>query len=233
MSPHEGPARFRWLRIGLPAALLALALTGVVILAGGVGTPPSAAQSAPTDFSSALTGYVGFFGPDGELTIPGESAARGHEEWIDLISFNQGVQAATTAGAGGVRRGRTEFEDIIIIKHLDKASPLLQRAAVVGSVIPLVVIELAKSGPEQQVFYRYELRDVQVKRYNIGSTGQKEISDLGQPRVEVGGPGLSEIPFEEIALGFGKILVQYRVQRPDGSLGEAVEFSWDVVANSP
>ena len=119
------------------------------------------------------------------------------------------------------------------MKFLDKTGPPLQKAAAMGTVIPTVVIELARWGEVSEVFYRYTLSNVFVTRYNVGSTLQKAVTAAGQPRVEVGAIGVSHSPIEEISLAYSKILVQYRAQKPDGGMDDWIEFSWDVARSRP
>ncbi|HMA96232.1 MAG TPA: hypothetical protein VKP30_26275 [Polyangiaceae bacterium] len=45
--------------------------------------------------------------------------------------------------------------------------------------------------------------------------------------------GDREVPSEEITLNFGRIRLEYRPQSPDGTLGPATVFGWDLAANKP
>ena len=67
--------------------------------------------------------------------IPGESSKKGMEGKIDIESFNFGaVQHGSFAkgGAGG-GAGKAEFQDINIVKEVDKSSPKLFQACAAGT----------------------------------------------------------------------------------------------------
>ena len=46
-----------------------------------------------------------------------------------------------------------------------------------------------------------------------------------------GSAGSAIIPSEQISLGFSKIEVKYKEQKPDGTLGGEVVGGWDVKTN--
>ena len=62
--------------------------------------------------------------------VPGESMKKGHEGQIDIVSFSFGaVQHGSFARGGpGGGAGKAEFQDISIIKEVDKSSPKLFQA---------------------------------------------------------------------------------------------------------
>jgi type VI protein secretion system component Hcp len=70
--------------------------------------------------------------------------------------------------------------------------------------------------------------NARITEYNIGSTGQRDLTSEGLPRVEVNGSGS---PVEELALTFEKIKVTYTPMKADGTADAPIVFSWDVVKN--
>jgi type VI secretion system secreted protein Hcp len=48
-----------------------------------------------------------------------------------------------------------------------------------------------------------------------------------------GGSEDAVVPTDSVAFNFAKIEVEYRPQNPDGSLGAAVQFKYDLKANKP
>ena len=80
--------------------------------------------------------------------IPGESSKAGHVEQIDIVSFSFGaVQSGSFArgGAGG-GAGKAEFQDISIVKEVDKSSPKLFQACACGTHFPKATLYVRKAG---------------------------------------------------------------------------------------
>jgi type VI protein secretion system component Hcp len=50
--------------------------------------------------------------------VPGESAIEAHRNWIDVLSFNYGIQnpAPIPASGSGMRAGLPQFGDLVITK---------------------------------------------------------------------------------------------------------------------
>ncbi len=222
----------RWTVRLLPPAVLALVAIGGVLLATSMGSQPVEARSAESDSTFTFTGYVKFVNGSGGILFPGESVDQDHQDWSELLSFDQALLAPPLAlGGSGAATGKPQFEDIVLVKRLDRTGPPLQNAAATGRMIPGVVIEFQRWGEGGQVFYEYQLSNVLVTRYNVGTTMEKNVTPLGQPRVEAGSFGSSNTPIEEIALAYSRITVRYAAQKPDGSMDAWTEFSWDLARN--
>jgi|WetSurMetagenome_2_1015567.scaffolds.fasta_scaffold38084_5 type VI secretion system secreted protein Hcp len=217
--------RFSGLRRAvLLAAVLALAAIAGVALMLALSAQPTVAQTGDSE-TGWISGYVKFD------TILGESPAAGHEQWCELLSFDQ-VLVASNGASSGRAATRATFADILLVKHLDRASPQLQNAVASGKVLPKVWIDVARNAGENQVvFYSYELTNARITSYNIGTTGQRDLTE-GLPRVELGGPTLvSEFPYEEVSVAYERIKVSYTVFDVEGNPAGTVEFQWDVSAN--
>jgi type VI secretion system secreted protein Hcp len=143
--------------------------------------------------------------------VPGESAIEAHRNWIDVLSFNYGIQnpASIPASGGGMRAGLPQFGDLVITKQMDKASPQLYLAASNGKHIALARLEVIKGG-----------RLVLVYR----------LSDVTVGAVEVAGEG-TDIILEKVSLKYGRIEWTYIAVDPTGQeLGE-FKTGWDLAAN--
>ncbi|HMU46453.1 MAG TPA: type VI secretion system tube protein Hcp [Chitinophagaceae bacterium] len=120
-----------------------------------------------TGITSAQRMYIKIDGVDGEST------ERGHEKWIDLLSYKQGVNAESGAvsGAARMRTGKTTFSDLTIVKKIDKTSPLLMEKCAKGLTIPKVELEI--TAPNRNgtsgVFYKITLTDVRISGVNASS----------------------------------------------------------------
>ena len=148
--------------------------------------------------------------------IKGESLDDKHKDEIELSSFSFGESnpgAHATGGGGGA--GKVSFQDIHFTSRVSAASPVLMLACASGQHIKEGQITVRKAGESRQggtefLFYKFST-------VVITSVQDSTNTDEG--------------PVESVSFAFGKVLVEYKPQNPDGSLGAAVEFGWDLKAN--
>lgn len=202
------------IRIAVVVCVLA-ALSGLSLMAfaGGsgiydrsldpLGSAASDAILAP--WTTPAAGYLKF------EDIDGESQDEDHKNWIDLISFAQSHSVLADA-ATGRDRGRVVFEDIVVTKELDKASPKLAEAVAQGKVFPRVDIHWARVAADgAQTYYKYELKNVQVTSYSLGGSAQSD-----------------PVPTEQLSLNFEEIKATYTEYDETGRAKGNVEYSWKV-----
>jgi len=140
--------------------------------------------------------------------VDGEAQNKDHIGWCNALSFSQG-QSSPEGSAGSRQRGNVVFEDIVVIKELDKASPKLAEAVCNGNVFPKVEIHLTRSYAGLVTYYTYELKNVQIVGYRIGGSSYSEY-----------------IPTEEISLSFEEIKVTYTEFDEGGRAKGNVEYEW-------
>ena len=144
--------------------------------------------------------------------IKGESQDDKHIDWINLLSVNWGVSRdVDTATRQSGPPIPDQFESS---KELDKSSPKLQEACVVGTVIPLVEVEFTRSygaTGAREVYLRYELKNVLISSYSISASGYD-----------------GEVPEETFSLYFDEIRVIYSERDSTGKLTGTVETTWNV-----
>jgi type VI secretion system secreted protein Hcp len=157
----------------------------------------SLALALPVTSSGAFDAFLKLDGIDGESTDDK------HKNEIEIESWSFGATQTPASGATGRSAGKSCVSDISMVKFVDKASPALFRAAVVGAHIPTAVITVRKAGDKQQEYLIYTMSDVLVS----------SVSQSG------GG----DVPTESLSLNFASIKISYRVQKPDGSLDKPVE----------
>ena len=144
--------------------------------------------------------------------IEGESTDKGHEKWIDVLSFSHTMytpQTSTTSGTSS-QRGNVVIEDITVTKELDKSTPKISEKLLAGEVIPKLELELTSSSG---TYLRYELNKVMITSYSISGSGQS-----------------GDLPTESITLNFEKIKVSYTEFDSSGSSKGKVEYGWDLMA---
>jgi type VI secretion system secreted protein Hcp len=144
--------------------------------------------------------------------IPGESQDDKHKGEIDVLSWSWGESQTGTMGTGGGGgAGKVDMQDFHFGMHVNKATPKLILSCASGEHIKKAVLTCRKAGKTQQEFLIYTFGDILVSSYHTEAT--------------------SEIPKEEVSLNYTKMEVEYKAQKPDGSLEGAIKAGWDTKAN--
>ena len=130
--------------------------------------------------------YNHFLRVDG---IPGESLERYHRDWIDVLSFREGIiQTGGTVSGGGVARGG--FAPLTVFKRVDKASVDLKIYCATGKIIKDVFLSCGlKSETNPLEFYTIRLINALVSGIKLST----ESAGL----------------LEEVAFSFGAIEWKY------------------------
>lgn len=148
--------------------------------------------------------------------IPGESTDDKHKEWIEISSYSHAAHQAvsrTASSAGGASAERVNFNDLVITKLIDKASPKLLEACCSGKHIKEVVIELCRAGTDKQKYLEIKMGQVLISGYQHGAAGDR-----------FGG--------ETVTFNPGTFRMVYSQQkRSDGTLGGNVSGGWDLTTN--
>ena len=145
--------------------------------------------------------------------IKGESVDSKHKDEIELLSWSWGVSRAGGAGSGsGAGAGKARFNDLSFTHKIDKASPLLLKACATGQHLKEATITRRKAGKGQQEFLVIKMNDVLVT-----SVADSDDSGGGQ--------------MESVTLAFAKVDLEYRPQKPNGSLDAGLHFKYDLKAN--
>jgi len=158
---------------------------------------------------------------DGYLTvegIKGESQRKGHEGEIELIAFSFGGTNPSSIGIGkGGGTGTVNLSSFTFVKNCDAASAELFQHMCMGKHFPKAILTMYKSAGDEALDYLvFEFEEAYVDSINWhGSEG--------------GGGGTTE----DVSMSFGKMLIQYNEQNPDGTKGGAHVGSWDVRAGTP
>jgi type VI secretion system secreted protein Hcp len=151
--------------------------------------------------------------------IPGESTDDKHKDWIEILSFDFGMEqpsSATDSSAGGGTTERVNMEDMNIVKHLDKASPKIYEFCCNGKHIKDVTLELCRAGGDKVKYLEVKMEQVVISKSHPG--GNSLASD--------------GFPTEAVSFNFGKVKWTYTQQkRADGAGGGNVSGGWDLTAN--
>lgn len=149
--------------------------------------------------------------------IDGESTDDKHKGWIEMTSYNHGVNQAvssTASSSGGASAERATFRDFSFTKELDIASPALALACADGTHIDEITVELCRAGKDKVKFMEYKFKNCLISG------------------VEVGGTGSGEIPTESVAINYGKINWAYTQQKREGGGASGnMATGWDLQKN--
>jgi type VI secretion system secreted protein Hcp len=137
--------------------------------------------------------------------VPGESQDKQFKDQIDIESFSWGVSNGTGKQSG------TSFQDLHVVKFVDRASPELLARVAGGETIPNAVLSVRRGGERPATFFKLCLSDVRASSLQTGGSGNVD-------RLQ-----------EQLSLHYGAIAMSYARQRPDGSLEQPITAGWDVI----
>jgi len=150
--------------------------------------------------------------------IEGESMDDKHKGEIEILSYSWGVMqaaAGVASTAGSLSAGRAQFQDLSIVKLLDKASPKLALACATGEHLKSAVLSLHRAGGEKELYMEYKLTDVLITSVRPGGSSEGET-----------------IPMEEVSMNYGKIELKYVPTKVEGGRGSgSVVAGWDLKLN--
>jgi type VI secretion system secreted protein Hcp len=144
--------------------------------------------------------------------IDGEAHAKGHEKEIEISSFSFGeTNSGTSSGGGGGGAGKVVMQDFHFTMSIQSASPKLFLACATGEHIKSALLTCRKAGKEQNEFLKWKFSDVFISSYQTGGSSHGEI-----------------VPTDQISFNFTKVEIEYRPQKPDGSLGSPTPAGYNV-----
>jgi type VI secretion system secreted protein Hcp len=148
--------------------------------------------------------------------IEGESTDNKHAKEIDVEAWSWGESqtGSSVPGGGGGGAGKVSMQDFSFVMRFNKASPKLMLACATGKHIKNARLAVRRAGQGQQDYLTFTFLDVLVSSYQ---TGGAEASGL--------------TPVDQVSLRYAKIEVEYKTQKPDGSLIVAAQFKYDLKQN--
>lgn len=145
--------------------------------------------------------------------ITGESQRSGHEGEIEVVSFNFGGTNPSSVGVGsGGGVGTVSLSPFTVTKKTDAASAELFQQMCQGVHYPEAKLTAYKSGGKEALGYLvYTFEEVYVDSIQWS-----------------GSEGGDEVPIEVVDFSFGKVIVEYTEQNPDGTAGGVHVGQWDL-----
>jgi type VI secretion system secreted protein Hcp len=151
--------------------------------------------------------------------IPGESTDSAHPNEIVVQGWSWGMTQSGSALPGPGVTNHATFNDLIVTKLADKASPKLMLACASATILPQIELVLRYPGGTNQVeFLKIKLEDVVVSRITSAASST----------------GSSPLPMEEVSFNYRKIEMIYQAVDQNGApLGPPVSGVWDQAASQP
>ena len=147
--------------------------------------------------------------------IDGESTDDAHKGEIDIESWSwsESNTGGDDSHTGGGARGRVTMNDFSFVMKLSQASPKLFLACAQGEHIKSAWLTAHRSGGKaSDYFLKWSFADLLISSYQTGATS-------------------GELPTDQVSFNFSKIEVEYKMQKPDGSLGSSIKAGWDRKTN--
>jgi len=166
---------------------------------------------------AAFDAFLKFDGIQGEATTPG------YQGWIEASSFSWGL---VQPGAISVRQSanRCAVHEFVIMKRVDKATPILFQAAATGRHFPTVVLSV---NGERHMLQNVIIKNVRQVPLPNGGTGQQITFDFTRcethesPGVITASAGFPKTPANLIQKDkiYSKIEVNGTLMLPNGQNG--------------
>jgi type VI secretion system secreted protein Hcp len=136
--------------------------------------------------------------------VDGDATSKGHEKWIEVLSFSWGLSnsSASFASGRGAGAGKVSMQDFHFVHRVDKASPKLLTATCTGRHIPSVSLSVTQGDVGTPGILA---RENGPTDYLIIKLSDILVSGL-QPGVNA---ATDEQPLESVSLNFSKVDVQY------------------------
>jgi type VI secretion system secreted protein Hcp len=147
--------------------------------------------------------------------IEGESQDSQLKNFIIVQAWSWGeTQSASGHSTTGLAAGRVSMENVHVSAQISKASPKLMLACANGQHFPKATLVCRKAGGEQAPYMTLKLSEVLMASYHTGGNAGSEV-----------------IPVEQFSLAFAGIEMEYKEQKPDGTMGAATKTGWDIRQN--
>lgn len=136
--------------------------------------------------------------------ISGEAQRKGHEGQIEILAFSFGGSNPSSVGRGrGGGTGAVDLSAFNVTKKTDASSAEMFAQMCAGVHFPTAKLTLYKAGGAAPLPYLiYDFEEVFVDSIQWS-----------------GAEGGDNIPIENVSFSFGKVVITYTEQNPDGTAG--------------
>jgi type VI secretion system secreted protein Hcp len=144
--------------------------------------------------------------------VKGEATTPGHEEHINVLSWQWGVSAASSLDATAAT-ARRSWRALSVTKGIDSATTSLMAALATNDEVKEAVLTMRRAGGNAQDYFTITLKEARLIQieHSVAASGDTQ---------------------EELRIAFRKVEVEYRQQEQSGGRGAASVFSDDIAALS-
>ncbi|HEX6864285.1 MAG TPA: type VI secretion system tube protein Hcp [Thermoanaerobaculia bacterium] len=124
--------------------------------------------------------------------IKGNVTTKGHEEWIEVASFQFGVTRGVNTPVGHAKNREASapsISEVTISKEMDQSSPYLFNESTVGKGLKATFHFCRTAADKLETYLEVELENVLVSNYSVSSGGER--------------------PSESVSLNFTKVVMKY------------------------
>jgi type VI secretion system secreted protein Hcp len=143
--------------------------------------------------------------------IKGEVTSKGHENWVEVHSFQYGVGRGIGAPTGRETQrehSAPSVSEIVVTKAADKSSVYWMERALWGEG-EAVTIDFVKTDKDKlEIYTQYLLENAMVSGFSVSSGGDR--------------------PQESISINFTKIIFNYTEMKAKNEKGETPKTMWDL-----
>jgi type VI secretion system secreted protein Hcp len=143
--------------------------------------------------------------------IKGDVSAEGHENWIEVHSFQWGVGRGISSptGASADRESSApSISEIVVTKSTDLSSPKLLDEALQGEGQKVVIDFVKTDKGKLEVYMTYTLEDCMISGYSLSSGGDR--------------------PSESLSLNFTKVEFKNVAMKDKNDAGEPESVTYDL-----
>jgi Hemolysin-coregulated protein (uncharacterized) len=147
--------------------------------------------------------------------IEGESLDAKHKGELQIESWSWGATNSGSMGlGGGGGAGKVSMQDFHFVINFGKHSPKLMEGCATGRHFNSAVLTCRKAGGQQEEYLKIKFTDVVVSSYQTGGSANG-----------------STLPMDQCSFNFTKIEMDYKEQKPDGTLGGSIKAGYDIKKN--
>jgi type VI secretion system secreted protein Hcp len=143
--------------------------------------------------------------------IEGNVTAKGYEKWIEVNSFQFGAGRGISTPTGGAENreaSAASVSEVTVTKSMDKASPKLFEAGLVGDKGKTVKVVMTRTGKELKELCSYKFESTLVSGYSVSSGGDS--------------------PSESVSLNFVKFEYSYTGSDVTGDDAAKMKVGFDI-----
>lgn len=148
-------------------------------------------------------------------SIKGNVTAKGHEDWINVESFQFGVGRAIATPTGSTKdreASAPSLSEVTIAKQMDQSSPYLFSEGCIGAKGLKATFHFCRtSSGKLETYLEMELENALVSGYSVSAAGEGK-------------------PTESVSISYTKILMKYIPWKEDHAKEAPHPAGYDLVA---